>query len=241
MKSIVCASLKGGCGKTSLAVFLGQALAMKGQRVLVIDLDHNNNLTDYFLRNVDAGEIESKGIYQVLKGSLSMTDSIYSSEFLLDVIPATPTLSRIEIELMRDPGALLRFASALRRLDYDFVIMDTPPSISFALTAALYAADMVLCPVSWSRWTIQGYSLLSEECSRVSESKGIPLRLRAVPSMVTNLENNKLREVKLWDIMESRISKAPSIKNAGSSGKKLRQAVKAWLDFQNLAEELLNE
>ena len=110
--------------------------------------------------------IEERNLYHVLTNRKRIEDCIFHTYLSVDVLPATPILSRIEVELARDPGALLRFPTLVRSLDYDYVVIDTPPSISFALTAALYTCDVVISPVSWSRWTIQGYSLLKEECDR---------------------------------------------------------------------------
>ena len=71
MKIITIASLKGGVGKSTLAIFLSQALAQLNTRVLVIDADPNNNMTDYFLRKIPSEEIESRNLYHVLAGKLS--------------------------------------------------------------------------------------------------------------------------------------------------------------------------
>jgi len=177
MRILATASLKGGCGKTSTAVFLAILFYSLKKRVLVIDMDHNNNLTDFYLRSVEPEVIERGNVYHILHGDKQYERCIYKTIFGVDVIPSTPNLARIEIELARDPGALLRFPSFLRKLDYDIVVIDTPPSISFALTAALYAVNDVLCPVSWSRWTIQGYSLLAEECIKTAESVGSSIAL----------------------------------------------------------------
>ncbi len=238
---LVTASLKGGCGKTTSAVFIGQALALLGKRVLLIDLDHNNNLTDYFLRSVESEILESRNIYHVLKSNKKISDCVFTTEFNVDVIPATPALSRIESEMIRDPGVLLRFPAILRRLEYDYIVLDTPPSICFALSAALYSADIVLCPVSWGRWTIQGYTLLAEECSRVSEGTGVPMKIFALPSIVTEVEDAKLREVDSWEMTKTTISKTVSVKNSGSGGRSLKTDTKSWGEFLRLAGEFINE
>lgn len=240
MEVVTTASLKGGCGKTSLAVFLALALSAF-KKVLCVDLDHNNNLTDYFLRDVEPQEIEANNVYQILRGTKEPDRCIYSTLSGIDVIPATPNLARIEIELPRDPGALLRFPSFLRKLDYELIIIDTPPSISFALTAALYASKRVLCPVSWSRWTIQGYSLLEEECKRASEGIGTIIDLRAIPSMVTEVEYEKLKKVNVWNMTENGVSRNIAIRNAGSGGTVLKENSKAWNEFDSLAKEIFYE
>lgn len=241
MRIFATSSLKGGCGKTSLAVFLALLFAFLRKRVLVIDMDHNNNLTDFFLRSVEPDNIERGNVYHLLHGMKEYERCIYKTGFGVDVIPSTPNLARIEIELARDPGALLRFPSFLRKLDYDIVVIDTPPSISFALTAALYAANEVLCPVSWSRWTIQGYSLLAEECLKTSEGVGSPIVLQAVPSMVSGVELEKLRAVDIWNMTSGYVTRNVAVKNAGTGGHALKEKTKSWLEYEALAKELLHE
>lgn len=85
-KVISIASLKGGVGKTTLTVFFAQALPKK---ILCIDLDHNNNLTDYFLRETDVEEIENKSIAKVFTGSRLIQDCILKSPLGIDAIPTT--------------------------------------------------------------------------------------------------------------------------------------------------------
>lgn len=237
MKVITIASAKGGVSKTTVTVNLAPAYVRQAKKVLLIDFDHNNNCTDHVLRTISVNEIESRNLYHVVTGKKKIEDCIFHTPHGIDIIPATPFLSRIEVELTRDPGALLRFPSLLRKLDYDYVIIDTPPSISFALTAALYASDVVICPVSWSRWTIQGYSLLKEECLRASEGIGTSLKLYALPSMVTDTECEKLKAVDIWTTTKCYISRNLAIKNSSSSGSELKQDSIAWLQFKSLAEE----
>lgn len=248
MKIISISSLKGGSGKTTLAIFLSQLLAKKG-RVLAIDLDHNNNLTDYFLRNTGAGQIERANVYHVITGKKEAKDCIYPAEFLeksthlsgahLDVLPATVTLSRIGNELSRDPGSLLRFAPVLKSLPYDFAILDTPPALSYELTLALYSANLVLSPVSYSRWTVQGCAMLREELETVQKTTGRNLPLFAVPVMISNGQAKKLKISGIQSLTESAIHKSSAVKNACDTGSSLKEKSKSYLEFESLLEEVL--
>lgn len=150
MKIITVASLKGGAGKTTIAVFLARAFRELNKQVLVVDLDHNNNLTDYFLRGKDPEELENLNVYHVLTGRKNIQDCIYESSDTtdIDVLPCTISLNKIGSELARDPGALLRFGPQLKKLSYDIVIIDTPPALCFELSAGLYASHVVLSPLS---------------------------------------------------------------------------------------------
>ena len=238
MLIISISSAKGGVSKTTVTINLAPAYVRQSKKVLMVDFDHNNNCTDYALRDIAVEDIEARNLYHVLTGKKKIEDCIFHTSSGVDIIPATPMLSRIEVELARDPGALLRFHSLLRRLDYDYIVIDTPPSISFALTAALYASEIVICPVSWSRWTIQGYSLLREECLMASQGSGTDIKLLALPSMVTDIECEKLRAVDIWTTTKCHISRNLAIKNCGSSGSELKKDSISWQQFEALAKEI---
>jgi chromosome partitioning protein len=233
-------SLKGGVGKTTIAVFLAQALRQGGHRVLSVDLDHNNNLTDYYLREgFDCEAIEARNIRHVLTGKASL-DSAVRHVPLGDVIPATPSLSTVGYELAHDPGAVLRLRSGLRKLEYDYVIIDTPPALTLELTAGLYAADVVLVPVSASRWTVQGYQVIAAEVARVEESVGVSPRMLAVPSMVSPAEEVDLRTVGdgVWTLTATAIRRDPAIRAAASEGRALRGGTHGARAFAALGVEV---
>ena len=156
----------------------------------------------------------------------------------LDIIPSTPFLSRIGIELSRDQGAAMRLRRDLRRLDYDYVIVDTPPSLSLELTLGLYAADLVLVPVSASRWTVQGYQIIAEEVAAVADSIGIAPKIMAVPSMVTRVEAEALRASDAWACTAGAVYRDAPIKAAASEGRALRVGTQAREWFAGLAEEV---
>jgi chromosome partitioning protein len=228
-------SLKGGVGKTTLSIFLTQALRSLGLLVLAVDLDHNNNLTDYYFRNFDDEQIEGRNIRHALTGALKLEQVIHAN----DAIPATPTLATVGLELSRDPAGVLRLRSALRRLDYDAVVIDTPPALTLELTAGLYAADVVLVPVSASRWTVQGYQVIEAEVQRVGDS-GLPVpAILAVPSMVTEAEGTVLQQADIWQATRCMIRRDPAIRSAATEGRELRIGTHGRNAFLELADELV--
>lgn len=255
MKRIAVASLKGGVGKTAVSALLSRALArLTGKPVLAVDLDHNNNLTDYFLRNVDADVIESANVYHVLTGRRSLADCIYETgkagatgkaesdaacnDACVSVLPATPFLSRCGIELVRDPGAVLRFARMIKDSGYETVVLDTPPSLSFELTCALYSSCTVLSPFSFSRWTVQGYQLLRDEIAGVAEATWHRPALRALPVQVNDTQAKKLRMAGIEGMLSSVIHRSAAIKSACDSGKPLKEGSRSYEEFLSLAKEL---
>jgi chromosome partitioning protein len=241
MKIITVSSLKGGVGKTTAAVFTTRALATSGARVLCVDLDHNNNSTDYWLRFAMPEVIEDRNVMHFLTRAKELTGVIWggpASAPSVDIIPATPSLSRIGIELSRDQGAAMRLRAGLRKLDYDYVIIDTPPSLSLELTLGLYAADMVLVPISASRWTVQGYQIIEQEVAAVAESIGLAPRILAVPSMVTEAEAVALQGADIWTATKAAVYRDAPIKAAASEGRALREGTKAAGWFADLAREV---
>jgi len=232
LKIITVASLKGGVGKTTLSTFLSQALSARGEKVLIIDSDPNNNATDYFLREYNINDIEENNLYHFMKGG-DASDCTYNAQLSLDIIPCTLTLNKIGIEMYSKPAAMVKFKKSLQSLPYSYIIIDTPPSLSYEFRIALNAADIVLSPVNFSRWTLQALMLLREEI-RDLESDAI---LKAVPSIVSDMENLKLRQLD-FDFTETFIKKANSIKSANDKGGSLKQHSNSWNEFCKLAGEL---
>ena len=241
MKIITVASLKGGVGKTSIAIFLSQALQESGSRMLAVDLDHNNNLTDYFLKEMDTEEIKKRNIYHAVAGQVEYADCIYRASHGIDVLPATITLSRIGLEMARDPGVILRFGIALKKLPYDSVVIDTPPALSLELTLGLYAADLVLCPVSPGRWTLQGFEILRCELARLSRTTGGSAPLFAIPSCVTPKEMKKLQSFMNGHLSEYAVTKSSTIRRATDRGHTLSVKSASHEEFRSLALEIIRE
>jgi chromosome partitioning protein len=239
MKIITFGSLKGGVGKTTCAAFLAHALSSRGTRVLVVDIDANNNLTDYFLRDTKAEDLEARNVRHILADRMNPAEAVHKSSHDIDVIPATPELHSVGIELASDPGALLRFPVDLRQLDYDFIVIDSPPALVVELRAALYAADLVLVPIAFSRWTIAGFRLLRRELVKVAKSTGTEPDLRALPSCVTEKEAEHLRNIDSWCSTETAIFRSASVKAASSSGRILKEGSKPWENFRALADEVM--
>ena len=238
------ANIKGGVGKTSVSVFLAQALANMNKAVLVVDIDHNNNLTDYFLRNVERETLRENNIMHAIKGDKKLEEVIYSWENLF-VCPATPALAIIGKQLKEQYEKTINdFSASLRSLKYDVIIIDTPPALVLELDLALNSSDMVLVPLSSNRWSVIGYEPLAYELAAINQKRHIKKQIKVLglPAIVTEKEAEFLqqheKEIQL-PFAKQAIHRNISIKNATTQATKINPSVKVWGDFVALAEEIL--
>lgn len=243
MRIATVASLKGGVGKTTLAVNLAIHLAARGLRVLAVDIDANNNLTDFFLRETDPVTIERANVFHVLTRKAVLSDCIHHAYFNLDVLPATVALNRLAAETHGNPAGLLGFGTALRKTDYDWIVIDSPPYAGPELRSALWASDLILSPVAPVRWIFQGTQYLGEELQATEELTGRRPSVLLVPSMtgasradIEALEG--LRE--LYPIAQNAIPRVAAIRSATEKGKSLKERSKPWNAFAALTEEIIN-
>jgi chromosome partitioning protein len=170
MKTVAISNQKGGVGKTTTAVNLGAGLAIEGFRVLMVDLDSQVNLTRTFL----APELIKNTLANVLldnKEGLPFSAAVYETHIEnLDLAAAHIRLARLEKSGQFDD--LFRLKDALGQLsdEYDFVLIDCPPSLGVVVTQALLAADYVLVPVAAEYYAFEGTQDLEETIKSVRRS-----------------------------------------------------------------------
>lgn len=243
MTIITIASLKGGAGKTALAVNLALEFARRGQRVLAADMDANNNLTDFFLRGVPTATLDAANILHALSGERAVSACVHRAENAeLDVLPATIALADLSARVNGDPVLLLGLGSALRETNYEYVIIDSPPYRGSELRAALWSADLVLSPVTPRRWLLQGARFLETDLAAVERFTGRAADLRFVCSMAGTNQRDVARIDALrerYSFFSGTIPKSASIDTALEGGRVLRPGSRGQIAFSNITDEVL--
>jgi chromosome partitioning protein len=177
---IAVASQKGGVGKTTTAINLGACLAQEGQRVLIVDVDPQGNATSGLALN---GNDLQTSTYEVILGHAEMAASIHQTALAnLDVCPAGQRLSGAEIELvsLMSREARLKNALATVRETYDFIFLDTPPSLGLLTVNALTASDSVLIPLQCEYLALEGLTQLIGAIRLVQDHLNPALRIEGV-------------------------------------------------------------
>ena len=249
-KTIAICNQKGGVGKSTTAINLSACLAELGQRVLLIDIDPQGNTTSGV--GVDKDNVNAT-LYELLVGECEISDCLIENVFEnLSLIPSNVNLSGAEIELVGVEGRefLLKNHIDSIRDNYDFIIMDCPPSLNVLTINAMTTADSVLVPIQCEYYALEGLSqlihtveLVKERLNPVLEIEGVVftmydartnLSLQVVENVKENLQQNIYKTIIPRNI---RLAEAPSYgmpinlydpKSTGASA------------YQRLADEVMN-
>lgn len=165
-KIIAVANQKGGVGKTTTSINLSAGLAYAGKRVLLVDFDPQGNASNGIGATHARGYSPQRTVYQVLMGDDSvLNDKVTLDMPPLDVLPATIDLSGADVEMVSSDYQVGREHLLKQKLDavkdqYDFIIVDCPPSLGLLNTNALTAADSVMIPVQCEYFALEGLTQL---------------------------------------------------------------------------------
>lgn len=202
-KAIAIFNQKGGVGKTTTNINLAACLALKGKRILIVDIDPQGNTTTGM-------GISKKGLgytsYNILVDrNVAIEKAIMKTQLEnLDIIPASVNLAGAEIEMVQVEGRELRLKKALEKIkdQYDYIFIDCPPSLGLLTINSLTAVDSVLIPIQCEFYALEGVSQLMSTIDLVKKSLNAGLEIQGVILSMfdgrTNLSVQVVEEVKKY-------------------------------------------
>lgn len=200
MKVISITNQKGGVGKTTSAINIAYFLAKMGLRTLLIDFDPQGNATSGL--GIDKSQLETT-MSDVISGEKTLRDVIVDTGFAgLKLAPSTPILANTEVELANANGRFTRLKNAIENVrdDFDYVILDSPPSLSLLTVNGFIASDYLVLPVQAEFYAMEGLGQLLESMKLVRKGMNPNLELLGVlPTMVdsrTTLSGQVYEEIK---------------------------------------------
>jgi chromosome partitioning protein len=224
-QTIACANQKGGVGKTTTVVNLATYLTLAGERVLIVDLDPQGNATSGF--GIDRSNLETT-LYDVILGDTELASTILPTAVHgCSIVPASVSLAGAEVELATADHRERRLARALTSVqpDYDYVLLDCPPSLGLLTVNALTAADSVLIPTQCEYYALEGLTQLIATLNLVRDNLNPSLAIKGVALTMydarTNLSADVAAEVRnhLGDaVFETIIPRSVRLSEAPSFG-----------------------
>jgi len=199
-KTIAIANQKGGVGKTTTSINLSASLAAKGKKVLIIDTDPQGNTTSGF--GIDKNDLDNT-LYELILGECSIRDCIISNVIEnVSVVPSNVNLAAAEIELIGvdKKEYILKNEVDYVKDDYDFIIIDCPPSLNMLTINSMTTADSVLVPIQCEYYALEGLSQLIHTVNLVKARLNPDLEMEGVVFTMydsrTNLSMQVVENVK---------------------------------------------
>jgi chromosome partitioning protein len=251
VRTIATINQKGGCGKTTVSINLAAVLASQGHRTLLVDMDPQGHCA-LGLAVPEAQVEQSVGdlLKAGLNGSIALSDIVWQIARNLDLAPSTMALAGIEQELTRQADKDRRLMQALSTVsgDYEFCIIDCPPSIGLLTFNALRASDEVIIPVETGYFAMQGSMKQEATVKMLAERVGHRARIKVLPTMYdvrTKLAREILSELRRHfgdKLLPVTINFNSKLKESASFGQPITEydaASRGRQDFDKLASWLI--
>jgi chromosome partitioning protein len=250
-KIISICNQKGGTGKTTTTVNLSAVLGEMGKRVLIVDLDPQGNATSGV--GVNKNELE-KSVYDVLLNKFSVKDSMLLNVCPgVSIVPCNISLTGAEIELVGALSRENRLKKALQPIqgDFDYVFIDSPPSLGLLTLNSLVASDSIIIPIQCEFYALEGVSQLINTIKLIKESLNPDLAIEGVlltmADFRTNLTTEVINEIKAYfkeKVYNTVIPRNIRLSEAPSHGKPINYYDSSSIGakkYRELAKEFLGE
>ena len=194
MTTLVVANQKGGVGKTTTALNLAASLSAASRSVLLVDLDSQKNSTS---GSGITEKLSNLTLLDVLIDEEPISSIILKTEYKFDLIPASQELVSAEMELINksNPTELLKKKLNQVKQNYDYILIDCPPSLGMLSVSALRAADQVLIPLQCEYYSLEGLASMSKTIEEINSSTGDEIKISVILRTMFDIRNKSARDV----------------------------------------------
>ena len=251
MRKIAVINQKGGSGKTTTVVNTGAFLAQKGKRVLLIDLDPQSHTTIHL--GFEPPQIK-KSVYDLLIRKVPMKEIVLETYVKnMSLVPANIELASAEIELVNEIGReiILRDAVKKSRMDFDYVLVDCPPSLGLLTLNALTTADEIFIPIQAEFFALEGLTKLMQTIEIVKNRLNSSTEISGIIITMFDSRKNICREVAgkvnshfRKKVFKTKIRENVRLAEAPGFGKTIRDFAPGshgWEDYRKLVAEILGQ